>query len=141
MAPVNIGALGLELLWMSELGAWMFLQKKQAARSSENSSVLRAALVAKLGFLLFLRGERLGGGGGLGGALLELVHAASGINELLLARVKRMAGVANTDDDGLLGGTGFDHVAAGATDFRVHIFGMNVRLHKNGRTDYQARSR
>jgi hypothetical protein len=41
-----------------------------------------------------------------------------------------MAHVANADDDGLLGGARLDHVAAGATDFRVHIFWMNVRLHK-----------
>jgi hypothetical protein len=46
-----------------------------------------------------------------------------------------MAHVANADDDGLLGGARLDHVAAGATDFRVHIFRMNVRLHKkDGKT-------
>jgi hypothetical protein len=41
-----------------------------------------------------------------------------------------MAHVADADDDDRLGGAGFDHVATGATDFRVHIFRMNVRLHK-----------
>ena len=91
----------------------------------------------KLGFLFLLGSERLGGGLRLGGALLELVYAAGGVHELLLARVKRMAGVANADDDGRLGGTGLDHVAAGATDFGVHIFRMNVRLHKIGRKAYQ----
>ena len=51
------------------------------------------------------------------------------------AGVERMAHVANADDDGLLGGARLDHVAAGATDFRVHIFRMNVRLHKkDGKT-------
>jgi hypothetical protein len=40
-----------------------------------------------------------------------------------------VAHVANADSDGLLGGTGLDHVAAGATDFGVHIFRMNVRFH------------
>jgi len=74
-------------------------------------------------------------GGGLGGALLELVHAAGGVHELLGAGVERVAHVANADDDGLLGGARLDHVAAGATDFRVHIFRMNVRLHKkDGKT-------
>jgi len=68
----------------------------------------------------------------LGGTLLEFVHAAGGVHELLLAGVKRMADVANADDDGRFGGTRLDHVAAGATDFRVHIFRMNVRLHKKG---------
>ena len=81
-------------------------------------------------FLLFLGGDGLLHGLRLGQALLELVHAAGGIHKFLLAGVKWMAHVADTNDDGLLGGTGLDHVAAGATDFRVHIFRMNVRLHK-----------
>jgi hypothetical protein len=89
----------------------------------------------QLSLFLFLRGERFGGGGGLGGALLEFVHAAGGVHELLRAGVEGMAHVANADDDGLLGGARLDHVAAGATDFRVHIFRMNVRLHKkDGKT-------
>jgi len=95
-------------------------------------------MVVKLGFFLFLGSEGFGGGGGLGGALLEFVHAAGGIHKLLLAGVKRMAGVANTDDDGRLGGTRLDDVAAGATDLGVHIFRMNVRLHKIGRSNYHS---
>ena len=87
-------------------------------------------ILQKLNFFLFLRGERLGGGLRLGGALLEFVHAAGGVHEFLRAGVEGMAHVANADDDGLLGGARLDHVAAGATDFRVHIFRMNVRLHK-----------
>ena len=72
---------------------------------------------------------------GFGGALLEFVHAAGSVHKLLLARVKRMADVADADDDGRAGGARLDHVAAGATDFRVHIFRMNVRLHKkDGKT-------
>jgi hypothetical protein len=67
---------------------------------------------------------------GFGGALLEFVHAAGGVHEFLRAGVKRMAHVANAHDDGGLGGAGLDHVAAGATDFRINIFWMNVRLHK-----------
>src|SRR2546426_4279576 len=78
-----------------------------------------------------------GGGGGLGGlslreALLEFVHATGGINELLLARVKRMADVAYTDQNRRPRGAGLDHVAAGATDFRVHILRMDVRFHDQG---------
>ena len=81
--------------------------------------------------LLFLLGGRGGLRGlGLGHALLEFIHAAGGIHELLLARIERVADVANTNNNGLAGRTGFDHVAAGATDFRVHIFRMNFRLHK-----------
>jgi hypothetical protein len=41
-----------------------------------------------------------------------------------------MAHVANTDDDGRPGGAGLDHVAAGATDFGIHIFRMNISFHK-----------
>jgi hypothetical protein len=48
-----------------------------------------------------------------------------------------MADVANADDDRRAGGTRLDHVAAGATDFRVHIFRMDVRLHKKGLQTYQ----
>jgi predicted RNase H-like HicB family nuclease len=84
----------------------------------------------KLNLFLFLRGVLGLRGLRLGGALLEFVHAAGGVHELLLAGVKRMADVADADDDGRAGGTRLDHVAAGATDFRVHIFRMNVRLHK-----------
>jgi predicted RNase H-like HicB family nuclease len=83
--------------------------------------------------LFFLGGgKRVLGGLRLGGALLEFVHAAGGVHKLLLAGVKRVAHVANADDDDRPGGAGLDHVAAGATDFRVHIFRMNVRLHKKG---------
>src|SRR5208282_6220812 len=53
--------------------------------------------------------------------------------ELLLAGVERVAHVANAHDDHGLGGAGLNLIAAGATDFRVHIFRMNVRLHKKGR--------
>src|SRR5437870_2044411 len=78
------------------------------------------------------------GGLSLREALLEFVHAASGINELLLARVKRMADVAYTDQNRRPGGAGLDHVAAGATYFRVHILRMNVRFHNQERTTYQS---
>lgn len=80
--------------------------------------------------LLFLRGKGGLGGLRLGGALLELVHATGGVHEFLLTGVKRMAHVANTDNDDRPGGAGLDHVAAGATDFGIHILRMNVCFHK-----------
>jgi len=92
----------------------------------------RAVWVGKLNFLFLGRGGGSLGGGRFGGALLEFIHAAGGVHELLLAGVKRMAHVADADDDGGLGGTRFDHVATGATDFRVRIFRMNVCFHKKG---------
>ena len=89
----------------------------------------------RLDFFLLRRG-----GGGLRSlrldeALLEFVHTAGGIHEFLRAGVERVAGIADADDDGGAGGAGLDHVAAGATDFRVSIFRMYVRLHnKRGAT-------
>src|SRR6267154_1526806 len=62
--------------------------------------------------------------------LLELVHSSGGIDELLGASVKGMARVADTDNNHGLGGAGLNHVATGATDFRVHIFGMYGFFHK-----------
>ena len=62
--------------------------------------------------------------------LLELVHSSGGIDELLRASVKGMARIADTDNNHGLGGAGLNHVAAGATDFRVHIFGMYGFFHK-----------
>src|SRR6267378_3597662 len=63
-------------------------------------------------------------------ALLEFVHASGGIDELLRASVKGMARIADTDNNYRLGGAGLNHVATGATDFRVHIFGMYGFFHK-----------
>src|SRR6185312_2031506 len=88
------------------------------------------ALIRKTLFLLFLRGKRSLGGLRLGGALLELVHATCRVHEFLLTSVKWMTHVTDADDDGRLGGTGLDHVAARATDFRIHILRMNVCFHK-----------
>ena len=83
--------------------------------------------------LLFLAGRRNGLGSlCLGGALLELVDTAGGIHEFLLAGIERVADVANANDDHRPGGAGLDHIATGATDFRVHVFRMNVHLHKKG---------
>jgi hypothetical protein len=76
------------------------------------------------------------GGGGLGGlrlshALLEFVHAPGGVHEFLRASVEGMADVADADQDGRFGGAGLDDIAAGATDFRLHIFRMYFRSHKS----------
>ena len=95
--------------------------------------------IVPLSFLFLLGGEGFLGGLRLGGALLELVHASGSVHELLLARIKGMADVANADDNSIPRGAGLDDVAAGATDLRVHVFRMNVRLHK--RTNILARKR
>ncbi len=67
-------------------------------------------------------------------ALLELIDAPGGIDELLLTGVEGMAGVANADNDDRFGGTGLNHVATSATDFRVHILRMNLIFHKRLQT-------
>ena len=86
--------------------------------------------IEQLSLLFLLGGKRLLRGLGLGSALLELIHAAGGVHELLLARVKGMAGVANADNDRVPGGTRLNSVAARATNFGVVIFRMYFRLHK-----------
>jgi hypothetical protein len=108
----------------------IFPDREKDNRPQFRISERRAVMGQKLNFLFLLGGLFGLRGLRLGEALLEFVHAASGVHELLLAGVKRMAGVANADDDGGSGGTRLDHVAAGATDFRIRIFRMNVRLHK-----------
>jgi hypothetical protein len=104
------------------------VEKNKTARDSQRNSGRDE--IWQLSFLFLLRGEGFLSSLGLGGALLELVHATGGVHELLLARVKGMAHVANAHDNGGPGGTRLDYVAAGATDFRVVIFRMNVRSHK-----------
>ena len=87
----------------------------------------------RLSLLFLFRGKRDLGGLRFGGALLEFVYPTGGVHEFLLAGVERVTDVADTHDDHGPGGAGLDDVAAGATDFRVHIFRMNVRLHKKSR--------
>ena len=108
----------------------MAFGKRNRLHSAETER--RRINVEKLLLLLLCGGKRFLGGLRLGGALLEFVHATGGVHELLLSGVERVAHVANTDDDHRLGGAGLDLIATGATDFRVHIFRMNVRLHKKG---------
>jgi hypothetical protein len=67
---------------------------------------------------------------GLGHALLEFIHTAGRIDELLLARVKRMAGIADTHNNHRLGGPGPDHIAARATNLGIHVLRMYVVFHK-----------
>ena len=61
--------------------------------------------------------------------LVELVHAAAGVDELLLAGVEGVALGADFNRDVLLGGTGLNHVAAGAANRGRLIIGMNAFFH------------
>ncbi len=87
--------------------------------------------------LFLLGGNRTGlhagetGFGHLAGTetLREFLHAAGGINELLLAGEKGMAGRANTKAQVLFGGASVIDGATGADDLAFHIFGVDIRFH------------
>lgn len=62
--------------------------------------------------------------------LTELVNAASGINNFLLARVKRMARRTNLNVQLVFeSGSSFKLVATAAGDLQVMIIGMNLGFH------------
>jgi S-adenosylmethionine:tRNA ribosyltransferase-isomerase len=64
------------------------------------------------------------------GLLLKLLDAAGGVDQLLLAGVKRMAAGTQFNVDFFHGGTGRDNVATGADDLRLRKIGrMDIRLH------------
>src|SRR5258705_6629473 len=74
----------------------------------------------------------LGGGArrAPGGAALEALDAATGIDELLAARVERMAVRADLDVDLGLGRSRRELVSAGAADVRLDVLGMDLGLHR-----------
>ena len=61
--------------------------------------------------------------------LVELVHAAAGVDQLLLAGEEGVALGADLNGDVLLGGAGLDHGAAGAADGRRLVVGVDSSLH------------
>jgi hypothetical protein len=62
-------------------------------------------------------------------ALREFLHASGGIDELLLAGEKGMAGRANTEAQVLFSGAGMIDGAAGADDLAFHVFGVDIGFH------------
>jgi hypothetical protein len=100
--------------------------KKQSARKREHF----CGRIGRKPLLPFA----LGGDGGLGGlglghALLELIDATGGIDELLLAGVEGVARVADTHQNGGAGRAGFNDVPAGTPDFCVLVLRMNISFH------------
>src|SRR5688572_4971146 len=91
--------------------------EKESARKVQHLCGRKSGI--GLGLLLLGRGSGLGSLGslGLGHALLELVDAAGGVYEALLAGVEGVADVADTDENRGFGGAGLDRIAAGATNF------------------------
>src|ERR1700759_4130998 len=65
----------------------------------------------------------------LGHAPLEALNATTGVDQLLLARIERVAGRADLDVNLVLRRAGHELVAARAADVSVYVFGMNFGLH------------
>ena len=61
--------------------------------------------------------------------LLEAIHTSAAVHQLLLAGKEGMALGANFNLQFRLGGTGFERLAAHATDDRLAILGMDLFLH------------
>src|SRR6188508_1610320 len=80
-------------------------------------------------------GRRLAGAANLAGLpvlLLEAFDAAGGIDELLLARVERVAGGADVDGERAAGGVGLDRVPACAGDGRGLVDGVDAFFRHDG---------
>ena len=63
---------------------------------------------------------------------LELFDPASGVNELQLARVERMADIANVDSQLFANAFGNETIAATASDLRFDVVGVNLIFHDFG---------
>ena len=62
-------------------------------------------------------------------SLVETINTSTGVDQLLLAGVERVALGADFNTDLLLGGTGCEHVATVATDRSLFVFGMDAFSH------------
>ena len=62
-------------------------------------------------------------------ALVETVNTSTGVNQLLLAGIERVALGADLHADVLLGGTGSKGVATGAADGGLFVVGMDAFSH------------
>ena len=80
--------------------------------------MLRAAAQTDSGLLL-LQAE----------TLVEAINTSTGVNQLLLAGIERVALGADLDTDLLLGGAGGKDVTAVATDRGLFVLGMDTFLH------------
>jgi hypothetical protein len=117
---------------------WQISVRRSGVKTIRPHGVKPRGRMGERELLLFLLG-RSGGLSGLrlGHALLEFIHAAGGIDEFLRAGIEGVAGIANAQQNDRLDGASFDHVAAGATDFRFLVFRMYICFHNKGRTTYQ----
>ena len=79
----------------------------------------KSALLSQCGFLLLLQAK----------TLVEAINTSTGVNQLLLAGIERVALGADLDTDLLLGGAGGKDVTAVATDRGLFVLGMDTFLH------------
>src|SRR5581483_5696130 len=78
----------------------------------------------------YRRDRTAGSTGALGGPAPEPLDPAAGVNQLLLARIERMALRADLHVELGLRGARVEVVAARAVDVREDVFGMDVGLHR-----------
>ena len=62
-------------------------------------------------------------------ALVEAIDTSTGVNQLLLAGIERVALGADFNTNLILGGAGGESVATGATDRGLFVLGMDTFLH------------
>ena len=62
-------------------------------------------------------------------ALVESINTSTGVNQLLLAGIERVALGADFDSDVLLGRTSGKDIAASAADGGLFVLGMDTFLH------------
>ena len=62
-------------------------------------------------------------------SLVETINTSTGVNQLLLAGIERVALGADFNTNLLLGGAGGESVATGATDRGLFVLGMDTFLH------------
>ena len=62
-------------------------------------------------------------------SLVETINTSTGVNQLLLAGIERVALGADFNSDVLLGGTGRKDVATSTTDRCLFVLGMDTFLH------------
>ena len=62
-------------------------------------------------------------------SLVETINTSTGVDQLLLAGVERVALRADFNTDLLLGGTGCEHIAASAANGRLFVVGMDAFSH------------
>ena len=61
--------------------------------------------------------------------LVEAINTSTSVNQLLLAGIERVALRADFNTDVLFGGAGSENIAAGTTDRRLFVLGMDTFLH------------